>query len=202
MHSFNPHATAEQVPIDAGMQVVMPDPGLAASDLPSALYEDARTRHYQELFSKWEQFRSNWKAHLDKHASWIVNVGSDLLNFSNMPPHPASAFNAPYIMHLNLGLFITNRLMGIGKENLVRGTQHDDDTVSDGLAMVGKGSPQQVTNLFELINSRLDFNRSKAQELLKELESLQTEKADLIRQFSLAIAAKGLKGRCDLVKLL
>jgi hypothetical protein len=201
-HSYNSSARAQDNPFESGMQVRFLDPGPEAEEmLPSALFEDARSSHYHKLIADWDRFKKGWTELLTKRQSWVRSIGDDILAFSNLPKYPPADYTGPYLMHLNLAAFITNRLLLFGSASIGQGSQIDGETISDGSTLLAKGSAIQMKNLMELINSRLDSNQPKAKELLKEWDSLLAEKVDLLRQFSLAIAVKSLKGRCDLVKL-
>jgi len=201
---YNTEAAVHESPADFGPAFIFPDPGpITQNSLDEALFEDARKNHYRDLIFSWDKFRDSWTLHLYHRRNWLKNIAQDLLTWSNLPAFPNRTTSHSYIMHLALAQFIHNRLMQTDTAVLVLNQGDGTNwTIGDGTRTVALGTEEQMKQVMELTTSRLELNRKQASETQQEMEALQAERMSLLRQLSLAIAAKKLNRRCQLVSFL
>lgn len=200
---YNPQASAGELPTIYGPMLVFSDPGPSLqSALDEALLEDARTKHYPDLILSWEKFRVAWlEQHIKEHLRFMQNIAQKILAASGLPAHPVP-FGDPYVMHLFLADFVYHRLIRMSVTNLAVQPQtgSNEFVLSSGSTNAAAGSKVQMDALLDIVDKAIQDNRVRAGELQDELKKRLKERTSLLRQFSLAIAAKKLNGRCLLVR--
>lgn len=127
-------------------------------------------------------------------------MAMEILSWSRLPAHPAPEPNGPYVMHLALAEFLYRRFLRTGTSNLYVQDQAGAAVLSDGQISYAKGPGTQIDGLLQFMISLVEVQRATASELEAELKTLEADRKTLLRQLSLVIAAKKLKGKCSLVR--
>jgi hypothetical protein len=98
---FDATASVTEEPAKYGPVLVAKFPSAAIfGPLDSALLHDARTNHFQHLFTKFDGIYNGWTKHnADCHA-WVAQIARKILQDSGLPafPNPPDA-PGPYVMH-------------------------------------------------------------------------------------------------------
>ncbi len=195
-------AAVNQSPVIFGPMLMFVDPGpKTQKKLDEALFEDALENHHRNLILGWEKFRDAWTVYLGHLQDWLQNMAEEILSGANLPAHPAPTLSRTYVMHLALAEFIYKRVMQLDPGHLVVSPMEGVRWVlSDGGRNLAAGSKEQMDGIVNLLNTCMETNKPRAAETQRELNGLQGHRTALLSQFSLAIAAKKLKARCQLVR--
>lgn len=201
MH-YDPQAPAKSNPIKAGVKLEFSEVTNSDEVLDIALLEDARQRHYRGLLSKLESFRASWIAHRDRRRKWLDQMADRILAESQLPRHPTGT-NDPYVMHLDLALFVYYRLFQREPTSLsILDAQPNYSTLmQSGGRNFAKGTNEQMKKLLDLIDSMLESERQHARDLGEEFPKLESERKGILREFSVAISTKNLLEKCPVIGL-
>lgn len=198
--SLNRNASASEMPVKFGPALNINDPGLISDNsVEPALLEDARANHYPKLIAGWDKLRSSWFAHLDRRMKLIEELAQSVIDSSGLEAHPAKDPNGQYVMHLALAMFVYSRLMGLGDRALNIEVEPNCAYLTDGGQRVAKSTPDQVRRVLQIADSLIQSHAARASQLNTELATMVAARSALLHQFSLAIAAKRLSRRCELV---
>lgn len=200
---YNQLATARELPVMYEPMVIFADPGPSIqSALDGAFLEDARTNHYPDLISGWDEFRTMWlEKHVRAHQQFMQDVASDILAASGLPAHPAPQ-PGPYVMHLFLAEFVYHRLMQMSVTSLTVQSQAGsvEFVLSHSSTNAAAGTEAQMNELIETVDAAIERYRHRAKELQERMNEAQKIRTSLLLKYSLALAAKKLRGRCVLVR--
>lgn len=201
LQKYNPDAKVSEHPATHGPVLLTQEPETGLDRIgENALLQDARQNHYVSLVASYEKFGRFVARHSQSRRQLIEDLATEILRFSGLPAHPAGDHRGPYVMQLQLAMFVYGRLMEFGEAALT--IEQDQDLtclVGEGLAKWATGRPDQIRALTKKIGDLVDANRHRASELRSELSSLLKEQNALAATLSYEIAAKRLPGRCDLV---
>jgi len=200
LHTYNPDASASEIPVAAGPVLVVDAPhvGLGLS-FDEALLEDARTRHYADLIGSIENFRDTLLRHVERREHWVEELAKTILAASGLDAHPAPTPNGPYVMQRNLAVFVYDRLMQVGQTALSVTIEPTHALLTDGGQALAKGTPDEIRRLPQLLDSLIKSNKERASQFEEELKQLYAARSALSHRLSYEIAANRLPKSCDLV---
>jgi hypothetical protein len=200
LQTYNPNVSVSEYPMGHGPVLVTQEPEITLTRVvEKALLEDARQNHYVSLMSSWGGFSQAVAKHSQDRQALIEGLATEILTFSGLPAHPAKDHNGPYIMQLDLAMFIYSRLLEFGEAALKIEQHPDGACLTNGGANWAKGRPDQMKAVMQKMDELISANRARATELRSEFAGLVQEQKTLVARFSYEISAKRLPGRCDLV---
>jgi hypothetical protein len=172
------------------------------ANLDEALLVDARETHFRQLIAAWERFRDSWTKHSQNCEAWISKMAGQILEQSGLAALPRP-YGEPYVMHLDLALFVYRRMFQIPTEALSRGKLNEGWCLKGGGGTtLARGSEERIEELLVRLENLLKSERRPAQELRQEAERLGTDLKSLHQKLSLAIAEKRLRRGCAMVPFL
>lgn len=190
---------AEEPATTHGNYLVAKNPYSVAGLMNQALLLDSVSTHHRRLMRSWIEFCDKWDKYRIELLDWIKSLEKQISERTALPITP-TVVNGPYAMHLHLAVFIYERLFEIGGKSLNTGNMGGARySLFDGAANLATGTNEEIEGLLRLVNELLNSNREIAEILRHKLGRLELRIGELIRQVSVAIAAKKLRGRCDFV---
>ena len=122
----------------------------------SALYADAKKKHFPKLVNQAEQFIQAWRAHATECHTWVVRLSEEILKNSQMAAYPAEHHGNAYVDHRKLGIFIYRRLFRCTQQSLIkRSPSHPPvDWILEGFeGTSASGTEQQLEALVSVLNA-------------------------------------------------
>lgn len=193
-------AKVTETPEIHGPLLKVEDPGPTIErDLDEALLVDATKTHHRELIASWERFREHWTNHSRKFEAWVCKIASQILEQSGLGAH-LQPFGEPYVMHLDLAVFVYHRIFDIPTEALSKEQQWERWWLKGaGGKTLAAASERNLDELLTVLENLRKSEREAAQELRKEAEGLDADLNSLHRHLSFAMAEKRFRRTCTLV---
>jgi hypothetical protein len=193
------HAKVTESTVVQGPRVQAKDPGtLLESTMDAVLLEDARQNHYEELVAAWDVFKTSWTDYAKRFEDWVTAMSLQILDCSQLLAHPASS-PGPYAMACRLAVFVYMRLFGLPTDALRKEMQTEGRWFLVGVGTLASGNEGQIDRLVGVLDNLVDSEQNKAETLRRESQGLQLKLDSLSQKLSLAIAERGLRGRCSMV---
>jgi hypothetical protein len=171
----------------------------------TALYADAKKKHFSELVKQAEQFGEVWRAHANECHRWVVRVSQEILTKSEMKPFPVAQHGLANIDHRKLGLFVYRRLFGCTPHSLLKHARNPppaDWTLEGFEGTSAVGTEQQMADLVSVLDDLIVRERTTADGLQADARVLEQRLASLRAELNYAIAHRHLRNKCDLVPCL
>jgi hypothetical protein len=168
----------------------------------TALYADAKKKHFSELMNQAEQFGEAWRAHAHECHRWVVRVSQEILTKSEMKPFPVAQYGLANIDHRKLGLFVYRRLFGYTPHSLLKHARNPPpaDWCLEGFEGTSAvGTEQQLAELVSVLDDLIVREKTAADGLQADARVLEQRLASLRAEFNYAIAHRHLRNKCDLV---
>lgn len=190
---------AEEPATTHGNYLVTRDPYSVAGQMNQALLLDSISSHHRRLMRSWIEFCKQWDEYRNELLDWIKSLEKQISEQTVLPVTP-TIVNGPYAMHLNLAVFIYERLFELGGKYLntsnMGGARY---SLFDGAANLATGTNGEIDALVRVVNDLIYSNRDFAKQLRQKSKDLELRINELVSQVSIAVAAKRLRRRCDLV---
>lgn len=194
----SPKMTEDQEEMGPVLKAADPNANVASA-LDEALLADAWKYHYEELVAKWQALATGWGEHVEACERWVARMGDQILQASGLPPHPSSG---PYVMHLQLGVTVYQRLFGLKTDPVRKAVMSQWSSLTNGLATAAAGNDHQMDKLLEILDNIQEGERDTAGRLMAGSKRLAGEINSLSSELGLAIAERKLRGRCKMVTLI
>lgn len=168
----------------------------------SALYADAKKKHFAPLIQQVETLDEAWRTHATKCHAWVVRLSDEILAKSGLKQSFLAAPDESFVDPYKLGLFIYRRLFRVWERSLTKYSPTNPPTyfVLEGFeGTSARGTDEQLTSVVTLLNELMVAERSNADELIAEAQRLDQTLAVLMAEIDYAIAYRRLRKRCDLV---
>jgi hypothetical protein len=181
------------------LSAVLPD---IRSGVETALYADAKKKHYSALIQHFEKLDEAWRAHAQECHAWVVQMSEEIIAKSGLDPFPVATHGKSYVDNQKLGLFIYRRLFPSGQHSLVKHSHEHPPVhwVLEGFeGTSAEGTEQQLLALIAVLDKLMVAERNKADELNAEAQKLDRNLVTLMAEIDYAIAYRRLRKRCDLV---
>jgi len=177
------------------------DPGANAPSLgiDSALFLDARSRHYRKTFQEWETFRQHYTLYANECKEWVQTIGNKIVEESSLAPFGPNV-QVPYVMQYSLAVFIYERLMQIkGQPLKTESARSNTERLTDGRIAYACAGPGEINNLIELIERLCAEEKQQGNQLKDKQHELSHTFTELAKELGHVIASQKLPRRCDLV---
>jgi hypothetical protein len=201
---FDEKAKATQEPLEQKDLLLLISPGAALLDeLDPALLEDATKRHFAAQLEQVNKFVRDWDTYARTCHSWVMRIAGEISTASGLPEFPVrytgGATFRPYVMHLQLAVFVYKRLFHQRAPALHLEPMEPHWTLNGEGYTVALGSRQQIDFLTAQIDKLLEAEKETAKTLRSRAAELQKGFQELFPKLNYAIAARKLRKRCDMV---
>jgi hypothetical protein len=199
-------ARPDQDATRAGLILHRNDPWpYALSRMDRAMFEDAKRNHYRTILAEILGLAASWESHTKRCEMWIGEVSEDILASSEMKAY-SPGYDAPYMNHFRLGLWVYRRLFHLPTEALRQDNQgkywsiEGAPTVSDQIGSATLATQEQNSLLLQKIDKIMAANRDNAAYFKRQSEGITSQAVALRSKLEHEIAKKELQRRCGLVK--
>jgi hypothetical protein len=168
----------------------------------SALYADAKKKHFSSLMQQLDSFDEGWQAHAKKCHAWVVHLSDEILAKSGLALSHLAGHSEPFVNPYKLGLYIYRRLFRVWEQSLMKHSPGYPpvDFVLEGFeGTSARGTEPQLAALVAVLDELMVTEKSKADELIGEAKKLEQNLVALMAEIDYAIAYRRLRKRCDLV---
>jgi hypothetical protein len=169
----------------------------SASD--PALFTDAKKKHFCKVINHVERFLTAWEAHAEECHAWVLRLSEEIRAECKLPTHPVPHGSA-YVMQYRLGVFIYRRLCHSLEMALSKREQNIGYWLLEGFdGTPAAGTEQELDKLLSYLDDLMVRERGVADRLLRNAQELEHDLSSLCMDLNYAIAARRLRGKCDLV---
>ena len=186
------------------LQSENPWPDVIAS-MDRALFEDAASVHYKNVMTEIRGLAVSWRTYAESCLTWVSEIGVQVLDVSKMNPYQPP-YNAPYVNHLRLAVWIYRRLFHLPTDVLHQSNQgqywsiEGAPTVPSVSGVSTLANEEQNTMLIQAIETISLANSERATVLQRESKVIASRADALRSKLEYEMAKKRLRNRCVLVK--
>jgi hypothetical protein len=167
----------------------------------TALYQDAKAKHFSGLIRKAEEFAAAWEGYAESLREWIQEMAQRIARATNFAPLQDWPGIRPYAAHDHLAVFAYKRVCRLQAGYLSKGSTGTPMwSLTNASVTVAMSSPELLDGLIATMDaliveqqSRGDFFVNRAKQLAAQLDAVKSE-------VWLALASTKLPEGCNLVK--